>query len=256
MTNQFTFEALGTKWWIELFENISEQRLTALKKDCEAFIMTFEDSYSRFKPNSCISMINRERVLKDPSQELIDLLTFGKQKYLETNALFNILTGHIQEAKGYDAEYSFMMADTIPLPGNPVTDLAIDESKITLSGYSKIDLGGYGKGYLIDLVVDRLKKEHGLNYFLINGGGDIYATSDNGEPVEIQIEHPTEPEKFIGATTLLNGAFAASSSHKRRWKTKQGEQNHIVGEAGDSSYVKAKTAKEADVLATVKLLTK
>ena len=106
MTNQFTFEALGTKWWIELFESISEQRLTALKKDCEAFIMTFEDNYSRFKPNSCISIINRGRALKEPSQELIDLLTFGKQKYLETDTLFNILTGHIQEAKGYDAEYS------------------------------------------------------------------------------------------------------------------------------------------------------
>ncbi len=256
MSTTFTIDALGTRWWIELFESSSEERLTVLKKDCEAFIMTFEGNYSRFKPDSYISILNRERVLKDPSHELIDVLTFGKQKYVETNTLFNILTGHIQEAKGYDAEYSFMMADTIPLPGNPVTDLAINESGITLNGYSKIDLGGYGKGYLIDLVAERLRSKHDLQYFLINGGGDIYATSNNGEPIEIQVEHPTEQVKFIGSTTLLNEAFAASSPHKRKWKTKQGEQNHIVGDAGDSSYVKASSAKEADVLATIKLLTK
>lgn len=256
MSTTFTIDALGTRWWIELFEEVPEERLTALKTDCEAFIDTYERNYSRFKHDSLISKLNTDRKLENPSQELIDLLTFGKQKYLETNTLFNILTGHIQEANGYDAEYSFMMADTIPLPGNPVTDLVISGSEITLSGYSKVDLGGYGKGFLIDRIAERLQEEHGLKYFLINGGGDMYATSDNEKPIEIHIEHPTEPGTFIGTTTLFNEAFAASSPHKRKWKTKDGEQNHIIGEAADGSHVKAKSAKEADFLATLKLLTK
>jgi len=256
MSHTFTIDALGTRWWIEIFEDISEERSAVVKDDCASFISTFEANYSRFKSNSYISILNAERELQNPSQELIDLLTFGKTKYLETNTLFNIFTGHIQEAKGYDAEYSFMMSDTIPLPGNPVTDLIISDSKIKLNGSAKIDLGGFGKGYLIDLLADFLKSTHTLKYFLINGGGDIYATSDNEKPIEIHLEHPTKPGTSVGTTTLLNQAFAASSPHKRSWTTPAGTQNHIIGNAGDSSYIKADSAKEADVLATVKLLKK
>jgi thiamine biosynthesis lipoprotein len=253
MSVTFTYDALGTKWWIELFETIAEERLTIVKDDCEAFATDFEANYSRFKSDSLITRLNTQRTLSKPPTELIEMLRYGKELYLQTDTKFNILTGHIQEAKGYDADYSFVDSDTIPLPGNPITDLNVTADEISLSGISKVDLGGFGKGYLIDQLAQRLQTKHKVQFFLINGGGDIFATSNKGQPIPIRVEHPTNPKRF-GSTTLLNEAFAASSRYKRKWHTSSGEHNHIIGNSKTGSFVKAARAVEADAQATIQLL--
>lgn len=75
----------------------------------------------------------------------------------------------------------------------------------------------------------------------------MYATSNNGEPIKIFLEHPTRAGRAIGRTTLLNQAFAASSSQRRRWQTDNGETHHIVGDVtANTLYVKVKTAIDTD----------
>lgn len=58
-----------------------------------------------------------------------------------------------------------------------------------------IDLGGLGKGWLIDKLSDLLRNE-GYKEFLINGGGDMYVSST--EKQECYIEHPRDTELVIG----------------------------------------------------------
>ncbi len=249
MSKQFTFEAIGTHFWIEIFDEISNEELEATKGRLEFLSSVFNEQYSRFRADSWISILNRERTLKNPGAECRALLTYGKKLYLESQTTFNFLTGHIQEARGYDAGYSFTPNESIPQTVcNPLTDLEITEEKITLH-CGNIDLGGYGKGWLIDKLKDDLIA-NGVKYFLINGGGDMFGTSlQGGEAISIYLEHPTEAGKFIMETKLQNQGFAASSPFKRQWKHGNTTHTHIVAK-GDvpelAVFVKAPTTTIAD----------
>jgi thiamine biosynthesis lipoprotein len=135
-----------------------------------------------------------------------------------------------------------------------VTDLKNDETTWFLE-HGQLDLGGIGKGWAIDQVATLLQHA-GIEGFLINGGGDMYGTHEKGEPITIYLEHPKVPQTYLGTTTIKNQGFAASSRHKRQWLTHQGMMSHIVGDEGatDASFVIAKTALTADVLATTALI--
>jgi len=264
--------ALGTTWLVEIFDQVTEEQAAVIYDDCCLFLFTFEVNYSRFKPDSIISTLNRTKILDQPDALTTSLLTFGRNMYQETNGVFNILVGEALEHRGYDANYSLTpKSKEEPTPPSPLEALIISRDKITLLG-GQIDLGGFAKGYAIDLLAKRLKEQRGLNYFLINGGGDMFATSDHCEPITIYLEHPTKPGSFVAETTLKDQGFAASSSHKRKWQVDGTEYSHIVDTrskdpkraAGKLAtpppantlgiYTKAPTAAEADTWATTLLI--
>lgn len=254
MTMEWSFKALGTQWWIELFQTIPDQKLDEAKRSVEIFVSEYEQKYSRFLPDSQISILNRERSLTNPSPELVHLLEYGKRLYLRSDTHFNLLTGHILESKGYDADYTFNASGLTETAGNPITDLQISRELIELT-HGNIDLGGFGKGYLIDLITAELRQNLQLEQFLINGGGDMYATHNNGEPITIFLEHPKKPGVSIASTTLYNQGFAASSPHKRVWKNDTGTHHHIITSqlTSDGTFIKAATAADADAFATAAL---
>jgi len=252
---KFSFQALGTQWWIEIFDELSVERGAEITDFCATFATTYEASYSRFKADSLITTLNASRTLVNPADELIQLLTYGKQLYLRLDTHFNILTGHILEARGYDADYSFKAKETSAPAGNPVTDLHITPDHITLQGEATIDLGGFGKGYLVDLLATQLRQAYQVEQLLINGGGDMFATHKDGEPIQIHLEHPTKPGSMIATTTLLNQGFAASSPHKRVWNNDAGTHTHIIATTltTDATFIKAAKAADADAIATATL---
>jgi len=249
---EFSFQALGTTWWIEIWDEVTDTTRAEITDFCSSFVTEYEQNYSRFKSDSVVSQLNHERVLKNPSDELKQLLSYGKQLYLRTDGIFNFLTGHIIEARGYDANYSFIDTGTAKLhPGNPITDLTIAPERIELN-HGNIDIGGYGKGYLIDLLAKQFKTTFRLEQFLISGGGDMFATHHNGEAVEIHLEHPINQGELIAPTRLFNQGFAASSPHRRVWQNSTGTHHHIISDTvtSDGTYIKAATAADADAFAT------
>lgn len=248
----FSFPALGTQWWVEIFDDITSENLAVIQHDSEVFVSEFEQNYSRFKADSLVSTLNREREYANPSTEFLELLRFAKQLYLRTNSTFNPLLGHILEARGYGMVGGEIgESDTLP---NPISDLETSEESVKIHAGS-LDFGGFGKGYLIDRLVERLRNEHSLQYLLVNGGGDIFATSKQDEPVEITLEHPTKPGLMLTKTPLKGQGFAASSPFKRQWVRRNEQHTHIVGDIkSEVMFVKAATAAEADAFATTMLL--
>lgn len=250
-------KALGTVWWIELFSEMPEIEKQVVYSNLLLFIDNFENKYSRFKSESIVTKLNNTGSIENLDQMTIDLFSKGQDLYKKTEGLFNFLLGETLENRGYDANYSFKPKGSLPTNANPLIDLEISDEIITLR-QGKIDLGGFGKGYLIDLLAEELKNTYHLPYFLINGGGDIYATTDNDVPITIYLEHPTKPETYIGTTTLKNQGFAASSPHKRQWVVDNKKYNHIISPKNeiviDGSFIKATTAYEADAFATTVLL--
>lgn len=260
---QFDFPALGTHWWVEVFERTDDKLADSLSETVRQFVADFEARYSRFLPDSEISRLNRDRTLPDPSPETRELLGYSIDLYRRTRGVFNVMVGHILEARGYDGAYSFIDKGSAALePGNPLTDLIVSADMIELR-YGNIDIGGYGKGWLIDRLAELLQDRFGLTQFLINGGGDIYVTHDGGEPVEIHLQHPITKQLFA-STKLKNQAFASSSPHLRRWPDSSTpgddpdtEHTHIVSQTDnntlDTIFLTAPTAVDADAFATTLL---
>ncbi len=242
-------EALGTYWHIELFEDCADT--TMLRDSITDWLEEYESRYSRFRPDSWLSKLNQDGEFVNPDPQFVELLKLSLDYYQKTNGVFNIAVGEKLVHAGYDAAYSFMSNEqevTVPRLSDT---LYVTEDKITLSA-GRLDLGGIGKGYAIDTLADYLKTEHNLSYFLINGGGDMYATSDNRKPVTIALGHPYDKSLGIGNLELKDAGFAASSPHVRSWiDAKTGAPtNHLLTTKQIATYVTSHSAVEADIWAT------
>ena len=241
-------QALGTIWYVECFSDIDEDQLATFVTD---YLETFESRYSRFRSDSWLSVLNQTGEFKSPDPEFVALLRQGQSSYEATNGIFNIAVGERMNASGYDSQYSFTASDVIPAVPALETTLKVQDEKITLTN-GQLDLGGYAKGFCIDRLAEKLESDLDCTHFLVNGGGDMYVSSDNDKAVEIALAHPTQPGESIGTVLLKDQGFAASSPHVRAWtdaKTNE-TQNHLLSEAAVASYVVAEDAATADVWAT------
>ena len=243
--------ALGTQWWFDLFDApVSREKEITDRLVC--CLTTFENNYSRFLETSFVGTLNTVGEVENPSQEFIALLQFGQRLYTKTKGVYNFVSAHRQVARGYGSDSTVRDSSADALSADPIADLVITDKRVVLSR-GAVDFGGFGKGWLIDTVASLLQ-ELGVQYFLINGGGDIYAsTLPDGSPVTITVEHPTIEGRIIAKIPLAHQGFAASSTYKRRWKHAGKSHHHIIAQhdADTAAHIIAETALRADVFATV-----
>jgi thiamine biosynthesis lipoprotein len=249
------FKGLGTAFWIELFLHENEKKslpLTAIQKHLEETITSFDNTYSRFKEDSLLSQLNRERTIPY-DHHLAMMLTQAKEVSIATDTIFSLFIKEALEKKGYGEQIGTPSAQFLLKNPSITSDFVISKTSITLIGSKGVDLGGIGKGYLIDMLVDILRKEFSLQYFLINGGGDIYVSSNHGEAVELYLEHPTNEDEYIAKILLKDKAFCCSSSFKRRWEKDGKMVNHFIAptDVWAASYLTGPTTTITDMYATV-----
>jgi FAD:protein FMN transferase len=245
------FDALGTHWWIEILDNPIDDAIEALIR---ARVLQFQDDYSRFLSASYVGRLNHDKQLFAPPAELVDMLLFARDMHTATNGIFNISVGATLTDLGYGQGQQGTRLRAVFWDSVQITaDL------IKIPADTEIDLGGLGKGWLID-TVGQLLQLHGHDHYVINGGGDILVSSP--VPVELALEHPTDATKQIGTTRITRGALAVSSTKKRVWKKADAVHHHIIDPRIDSSsdsniaatYIRASSARIADVMATVLLI--
>ncbi len=242
-------EKLGTVWWFEFFD-LPEEKLQEVSSEITKTMTQFENDYSRFKPDSVLSQLNKNKIYLNPNAEFLAMIQWAVDAYGQTQGVFNIAVGDYLVKSGYDQDYSFQSQETMLIPRLDSV-LQYDQKTIRLLPDTQIDFGGLGKGYLIDKLAGILKDQFGLQYYLINGGGDMYVTSDHGEPIEIGLQDP-ETKQIIGKTKLHNQAFASSSPILRQWADQQGDlHSHLVGDGDKQTvYLTAPNATHADIWAT------
>ena len=242
-------EALGTYWHIELFEDCADA--TVLRDSIVDWLEEYESRYSRFRTDSWLSKLNQNGEFLNPDPQFVELLNLSLDYYQKTTGVFNVAVGEKLINAGYDADYSFTANEQETVVPILSDILSVTDDRISLSA-GRLDLGGIGKGFAIDALAEYLHTEHNLSYFLINGGGDMYATSDNEKPVTIALGHPYDKSLGIGNLELQNAGFAASSPHVRSWvDAKTGaSKNHLLTTKQIATYVTSRNTVEADVWAT------
>ena len=254
LPNIIKFDKLGTHWECEIFDDINNNELVILKNKILEIVDKFENNYSRFLPDSLLSILNRNYEILNQPTEMTDMFVAAREVGLATGGVFNLSVGGKLNELGYGSR---------KLTSGIVKDFwyqtVIEKDIISIPTNSYIDLGGVGKGWLIDIISNFLKN-YNIDNFIVNGGGDLYVDSKN--PIKISLEDPRNSKLSVGQTYIKKGALACSSSIKRSWGDGKENYHHIInpktGKPSDSgvigAFVKAENAAIADMIATVLII--
>ena len=229
------------------------------------------NNFSRFTKTSELSILNSNSGKKvKVSNELFALIQHAIQLSKLTNYKFDPTVIDILEAYGYDNSYNIVdplnseVQQKIQqlMRNRPhVKDIELDEHKhsIKLAPNQRIDLGGIGKGYAIDLVYNKLSEK--FDNYMINAGGDIRVsgTNANGKPWKIGLEFINDNKQVnkVGFVELTEGSICSSG----RFARKIGNFHHLINTSNGLpenktliSYAYADSAMLADSIATAAYL--
>ena len=152
---------------------------------------------------------------------------------------------------GYDASYSLRERKLIR-PDTWDDVLSYNHPELIVKKPVILDFGAAGKGYLVDIISDILKREQ-IYTFCVDAGGDMYFSSPSSTPLRVGLENPENTQQVIGVATILNQSICGSSGNRRKWRN----FNHIINPITLSSpkdivatWVIAETTMLADALAT------
>lgn len=262
---------MNSKVNIKVFSDTPRE--TIEKKIEEAFskFRYVVDRFTRFEETSELSKLNNAGKAFRATTELFRLVQFSLDIAEETNGAFDPTIIDLLEAYGYKKGYDFSILEN---PGKIQKEIDMlvrnrpsfrdiklnkESSTIILAKGQRIDLGGVGKGYAIDLAAEVLLP---FKNFLINAGGDIYAHGVNkkGKPWTAGLLFVDEKgrSEITGKADLENQAVASSGSWARKVKYFHHLLNPKTGEPFNEilrTFVIAKTAIEADAYSTALFVT-
>lgn len=249
MITSWLFDAIGTKWQIDLYGNAPDNLKHRLMSRIDEFDMT----YSRFRADSSVT------TWQTPGEYLMPpdgfkLFGFYKKIYDATNGKVTPLIGKVMSDAGYDANYT-LIRKALHQPPGWTQALDFDHEKLTILQPVLLDFGAAGKGYLVDILADIIRENPEIISFVINAGGDIHRWSQEviDTPIQIGLENPVNSSQVVGIAALTSGSLCASSGSQRKW----GNIHHIIDPKKLESpqdvlatWVKAETTMIADGLST------
>lgn len=248
----FVFEAVGTRWVIEIADVLSEVDYQALDNHIHELIEEFDKGFSRFRQDSLVTQIAHragEYILPEGGAEMLELY---EQLYRLTDGRFTPLIGSVLVDAGYDAHYS-LTPKKLHHPKHWEDVMAVSGQKLLIKEPALLDFGALGKGKLIDLIAEFLGQR--VRSFLIDAGGDI--RHQGTSVLRVGLEHPENPQQVIGVAKIRKQNIAASAGNRRRW----GKYHHIIDpqtlaspERILATWAVADTAMLADGLATALFL--
>lgn len=214
------FEAIGTRWVIDMFEPVTPDTHAAIAQSVQRRIATFDGHYSRFRSDSLVTQMYNapgDYILPEDAQPMLD--TYWRLYQLTAGAVTPLI-GELMVQTGYDAQYSLVPK---PLTSPPRWEDVVDYQfpRLTTRQPVLFDFGALGKGYLVDLVSEVIES-FGVTQYCVDAGGDMRIRSSR--PLNIGLEHPTSTDQVIGTIELTKKSLCSSSGNRRRWN----EFHHIM----------------------------
>jgi thiamine biosynthesis lipoprotein len=174
--------------------------------------------FSRFRPDSELSRINRHRLeVVILSRLFAHAMRTAISAAATTNGLVDPTVGAAVEAAGYDRDFSQLGEDERPLPFRPPSpgtwrSLRLSGRLLTRPPGTALDLNGVVKSLAVDASLE-----------LISGDGFVSAGGDVAVRGGSLIGLPAR-----GEVSLLSGGMATSGSTKRRWLRGGSVQHHLI----------------------------
>jgi thiamine biosynthesis lipoprotein len=215
------FDAMGT--WVEcLVDTGPGPAVRAAFRDVELEFERLEAMLSRFRPDSELSRLNRERsiVASEELRELVELSLVARE---QTGGRFDPTLHDAICAAGYDRTFRELTghgsSDVGPSGGGEVS---VRADSIQLGPRASLDLGGIAKGFAADRCVAMLAP-HGPA--LVNAGGDLAISGPRASgPWPVAVEVPGHRLTLA----LDRGGLATSGRDRRRWRVGGEVRHHLI----------------------------
>ncbi len=195
--------------------------------------------YHAWQSDSELSKLNQSFVAgKTPiaiSPELIQMLTQAQVLSKQSEGLFNPSIGGLIGAWGFQrdefspVEINDASIKKLVLANPKMSDIVIKgNTAFSTNPAVKLDLGGYAKGYALDLAVAELQKQ-GVKNALVNIGGNIIALGQHGDkPWRVGIQHPRQPKPMATVDLLSGWAIGTSGDYQRYFEQGGKRYCHII----------------------------
>ena len=224
-----------------------------------------EAKFSRYRPESIVSVINRSQgravVVDGETAALID---YAAQCHALSQGLFDITSGVLRRCWTFDGSDRLPEAAAVSalLPLIGFEKIRWQTPRITLPAGMEIDFGGIGKEYAVDRVLGLVAARF-AGAALVNFGGDLAANRAPGAaPWQVGVKRPdTECEARL-LLELSRGGLATSGDTYRFLVREGVRYGHIldprsgwpVRDTPRSVSVAATSCVEAGMLATFAML--
>ena len=195
--------------------------------------------YHAWQSDSELSKLNQSFVAgKTPiaiSPELIQMLTQAQVLSKQSEGFFNPSIGGLIGAWGFQrdefspVEINDASIKKLVLANPKMSDIVIKgNTAFSTNPAVKLDLGGYAKGYALDLAVAELQKQ-GVKNALVNIGGNIIALGQHGDkPWRVGIQHPRQPKPMATVDLLSGWAIGTSGDYQRYFEQGGKRYCHII----------------------------
>jgi FAD:protein FMN transferase len=195
--------------------------------------------YHAWQSDSELSKLNQTfaagKTPVDVSPELLQMLKQAQTLSTQSQGLFNPAIG------GLIGTWGFQRDEFTPLEindaviqklvqANPkMSDIVIKNNTVYSTNVGvKLDLGGYAKGYALDMALAELQKQ-GVKNALVNIGGNIIALGQHGEkPWRVGIQHPRQPKPMATLDLLSGWAIGTSGDYQRYFERDGKRYCHII----------------------------
>ena len=215
---------------------------------------------SIYRPDSQVCQLNREGRLDNPHPHFVTVLRQAQQTARQTGGAFDVTVQPL-----WDVFAAAAKMNRLPEPAEvAIARRSVDWRQVEIGRACirfrrpgmKITLNGIAQGFATDRALAVLR-DCGVEHALINAGelGSL-GESDRGDAWRVGIQHPREPDAYIGLTDLDGRALATSGDYETKFSA-DGRHNHILDPRTGYSptelasvSILAPTAMQADALST------
>ena len=215
-TYSYSGFALGTNF--NILYNF-DKPLKNLNKLTDSIFFDLNKSLSTYMPSSDISKINNgdNSILVDENFKKV--FKASKIIWEDSGGYFDPTIGLLTNAYGLgpntNPNYSINVDSLLNFTGFEKVNLT--DNKINLQKGMFLDFNAIAKGYGVDLI-SNLLKANGIDNFLIDIGGEMYASGINSvsnTSWRVGISDPTNPEKTKQKIFIKDKGLASSGNYRK-----------------------------------------
>ena len=201
--------------------NVNEKKANEAFDYLDSLYQKYENLTDFYDSNSELSKLNND-INYEISSELLDLIKIGYEWDVKTNGLLNINIGNLTKI------WHDFRENPVSLPNLDdvkIESLKIENDKI-LNDKVNIDLGAIVKGYVTEKAGNYLESI-GIEYYLINAGGNVKAGKSNKGYYNIGIASPISNETFE-IVKNENISVVTSGGYERFYEYNGVMYHHII----------------------------
>lgn len=233
MDAQSVYQGMGTVMTNRAYGKYAKKALKTVRKET----FGIEKLLSRFMPESDISRINRSAGIKWEriSDDTLEVLSKAVEFSSYSNGLLDITIAPLvdlwKEGKNtlvIPEKQKIRRLLTVVNYNDLELDFYMKTAMLHNAGQA-IDLGGIGKGYAGDKLLE-IYKQYDISSAFINIGGNVVTlgTKPDGSMWRVGISHPREEDNLIGSVAVTDKAVVTSGDYQRYFIDSNGKRQHHI----------------------------